>query len=392
MTREWRRIVRLSLSCLVAALGLSSAAMAQVPFYVPQPGEVQGPPGSVIRQELVFGAPFGTIATRILYRTTSPNGTPIVASGIVIAPAGPMPPGGRPVIAWAHPTSGVVPRCAPSLALTFFQSVQGLLPMVERGYVVVAPDYPGLGTAGPHAYLIGDAAARAVLDSVRATMAMPTGAGNRFAVWGHSQGGHAALFTGLTARRYAPDLTLVGVAAAAPATDLGALLRDDFTTQGGKSLTAMALWSWTRVFDAPIEQVVAQDAIPTVNALAEICIESLLDIYTRQVTELPLQRKFLIVPDITRVEPWRNIMLRNSPGPLPRDIPVFIAQGTADNIVPPTVTAAFVRRQCRTGSAVRVVLMPAIGHAFIARDAAFAAVQWMGDRFAGVPPPSDCGR
>ncbi len=385
-------VVRLATVLVAATLGFAAPGLAQVPFYVPQPGEIAGPPGSVIRQELVFGAPFGTVATRILYRTTGPTGATILGSGIVIAPAGPIPPGGRPVIAWAHPTTGVVPRCAPSLALTFFQSVPGLLPMVERGYVVVAPDYPGLGTAGPHAYLIGDAAARAVLDSVRAAMALPTGAGNRFAVWGHSQGGHAALFTGLAARRYAPDLALVGVAAAAPATDLGALLRDDFTTQGGKSLTAMALWSWARVFNAPIEEVVAAEAIPTVNDLAEICIESLFDIYTRQVTELPLQRRFLRVPDITRVEPWRGIMLRNSPGPLPREIPVFIAQGTADNIVPPTVTAAFVRRQCRAGSAVRVVLMPAVGHAFVARDAALAAVQWIGDRFAGVPPPSDCGR
>ena len=43
-------------------------------------------------------------------------------------------------------------------------------------------------------------------------------ASNRFAVWGHSEGGHAALFTGELAARYAPDLKLVGVAAAAPAT------------------------------------------------------------------------------------------------------------------------------------------------------------------------------
>jgi acetyl esterase/lipase len=257
---------------------------------------------------------------------------------------------------------------------------------------VVATDYPGLGTAGPHPYLIGESAARAVLDSVRAARSMPNGSGNRFAVWGHSQGGHAALFTGLTARRYAPDLQLVGVAAAAPATELGTLMRDDFDTRGGKNLLAMALWSWARVFDAPIDQVVAASAMPTVNELAEVCIESLIDIFTRQLEERPLQSKFLTVPDITKVEPWRGIMLRNTPGPLPRDIPLFIAQGTADNVVIPAVTEAYVRRQCGAGSAVRMVLMPGQGHAFIARDSANAAVEWMADRFAGVPPPSDCNR
>jgi hypothetical protein len=35
-------------------------------------------------------------------------------------------------------------------------------PLIEQGAVVVATDYPGLGTAGPHPYLVGDSEARAV--------------------------------------------------------------------------------------------------------------------------------------------------------------------------------------------------------------------------------------
>jgi hypothetical protein len=31
--------------------------------------------------------------------------------------------------------------------------------MLQRGYVVTATDYPGLGTAGPHPYLVGSAKA-----------------------------------------------------------------------------------------------------------------------------------------------------------------------------------------------------------------------------------------
>ena len=49
-------------------------------------------------------------------------------------------------MAWAHPTTGIVSRCAPSLARVFFASVQGLREMLARGYVVAATDYPGLGT------------------------------------------------------------------------------------------------------------------------------------------------------------------------------------------------------------------------------------------------------
>lgn len=366
--------------------------MAQVPFYIPLPGEVGGAPGTVIRQEPVLGAPLGAVAIRILYRSTGLNGAPIAASGIVIAPAAAPPSGGRPIVVWAHPTTGVVPKCAPSLSATFFQKVQGLVPMLERGYVVVAPDYPGLGTAGPHPYLVGDSEGRAILDAVRAVQRLPVGAGNRFAVWGHSQGGHAALYTGLLAHQYAPDLDLVGVAAAAPATELRTLLRDDYRTAVGKILTTMALWSWSRVFNAPIGNVVAADVMPIVNALAEHCIESRVEGLVAAMIEVPLQRKFVTVPDITTVEPWRGILLRNTPGALPRSLPLLMIQGTADTIVEPSVTEAYVKRQCSDGGAVRFILVPGIPHDPIARDMAPDAVQWMADRFAGAPPPSDCGR
>jgi hypothetical protein len=81
---------------------------------------------------------------------------------VVIIPAGTVPPEGRPIIAWAHPTTGIVPHCAPSLAIFFFQQVQGLREMVRRGYIVAATDYPGLGTPGPHPYLVGVSEGRAV--------------------------------------------------------------------------------------------------------------------------------------------------------------------------------------------------------------------------------------
>jgi acetyl esterase/lipase len=82
------------------------------------------------------------------------------------------------------------------------------------------------------------------------------GTQNRFAVWGHSQGGQAALFTGLIAKSYAPELDLAGVAAAAPATELAMLLDDDIASSGGRNLTSMTLWSWSRLFGAPIDRVV----------------------------------------------------------------------------------------------------------------------------------------
>ena len=333
------------------------------------------PAGSLVQQEALPGAPDGAAAYRILYRSTGLNNEPIMVSEAIIIPQGTPPPAGRPIVAWAHPISGVEPQCAPSLARSFFQQVQGLREMVEHGYVVAATDYPGLGTPETHPYLVGISEGRAVLDSVRAARQMPeAGAGGRFVVWGHSQGGQAALFTGLIAKDYAPELTLRGVAAAAPATDLVTLVNDDFNSVGGKNLTAMTLWSWARVFNAPINRVVAPDAVPVIDRLAGECIESIYDILVRRRTERPLEQCFLLVQNLTGIEPWRTLLASNTPSALPPGIPVFLAQGESDQLVRPEVTRAYMRRLCQAGSRVRMVLLPGVGDGFAARDSASAAV------------------
>jgi hypothetical protein len=238
-------------------------------------------------------APAGAAAYRVLYRSTGLRDEPIAVSGIIVVPPGPTPEGGRSIVAWAHPTTGVIPRRAPSLAIFHFQQIQGLRNMVQRGYIVAATDYPGLGTVGPHPYLVGISEGRAVLDSVRAARAISGGTGStQFGVWGHSQGGQASLYAGLLSESYAPEMTLVGVAAAAPATDLETLLDDDFKSVGGKNITAMTLWSWSRVYGAPITQVVEPPAMPVIDRLAEECIESIYDRLIRQRIERPWSTAF----------------------------------------------------------------------------------------------------
>lgn len=385
--RAWSGL--LALVCLIA---INASARAQTAFYRATPSEIAGHPGSIIRQEpMNLAAPFGASVTRVLYRSTGLHDEPIAVSGVVIVPAGPSPAGGRPMIAWAHPTTGVVPRCAPSLALFLIQQIQGVREMMARGFIVMATDYPGLGTPESHPYLVGLSESRAVLDSVRAARAL-TGAPPRFAVWGHSQGGQAALFTGLIAKSYAPELDLVGVAAAAPATDLATLLEDDIDSNGGRNLAAMTLWSWSRVFDAPIDRVVDPSAKPTIDRLAGECIESIYDLLLRRGPTQALEQKFLSVKNFYAAEPWRSLMASNSPGVLPPEIPVFLAQGAEDKLVRPQVTAAYMKRLCGAGSKVQMIVLPTANHGFIARDSAASAIAWMADRLAGLSAPSDCGR
>ncbi len=371
----------------------TSAANAQTLFYRASEQELAGQPGTLIRHESVRGAPLAAKSYRILYRSLGLKEEPIAVSGLVIIPNGPEPECGRPVVAWAHPTTGIVPRCAPSLAFFKFQQIQGLRDLVARGYIVAATDYPGLGTPGPHPYLVGVSEGRAVLDSVRAARNLAgTGTSNRFAVWGHSQGGQAVLYAGLLAKDYAPELELAGVAAAAPATDLGTLMRDGFPSPGGKNLLAMTLWSWSRVFGAPINQAVLPAAIPAVDRLAELCLESPVDIGPRRRAGQSLQRRFLRAGNLTGTEPWRSLLAQNTIGTLPPGIPVFLAQGSRDDTVMPSVTIGYLRSLCAAGSKVRMVMMSGVGHGMIGRRSAPIATSWIAARFQGNPAPSDCGR
>jgi acetyl esterase/lipase len=381
------RLILVVLSMLAGA----KAANAQTEFYRAPASEVVGAPGTLVRQEVIDGAPLGATAYRVLYRSTGLDDKPILVSGVVIVPPGDSPPGGRPIVAWAHPTSGVVPRCAPSLAIFLFEQIQGLRSFVRDGYVVAATDYPGLGTAGPHPYLVGTSEARAVIDSVRVAGSLPgAGAGKKFVVWGHSQGGHAALFTGLIAKTYAPELDLLGVAAAAPATDLTNLMNEDIDSVGGKNITAMTLWSWQRVFHAEMDKVVDPRAMPAIDQLAEECIEGPFDLRRRQLTEQPLEQYFLTTKHPSDVEPWRTLLTENSPGALPPEIPVFLAQGTDDVIIHPDVTKTYAAKLCKAGSKVHMLSMPNIGHGRAAQASTQDMLEWTSDRFAGKPAPDDC--
>jgi pimeloyl-ACP methyl ester carboxylesterase len=373
----------------LALLGaLPAAAQLSAPLPL-DPNAIPGQPGTLISSEPTDGAPDGAVAYRFLYRSTDSAGQPIAVSGLAVIPVGPG--ADRPIVAWDHPTSGIVERCAPSLARKRYQFIPGLAAMIARGYVVVATDYPGLGSPGPHPYLVGASEARATLDAVRAVRLLPDArAGNRFVVWGHSQGGQAALFTGLDAASYAPDLKLLGVAAAAPATDLAALLTADLDTPAGQNLTAMTLWSWSRVFGAPADKVMDPAAAATVDRLAQECIESIYDLELRKLTTRPLRRHFLTDPNFAQHAPWAALMAANTPGVLPANIPVFVAQGTQDQIVRPEITRAYIAKLCKAGVAVEADWVEGVGHGFVALKSAAATIAWIADRFAGAPAPSDC--
>jgi S-formylglutathione hydrolase FrmB len=128
------------------------------------------------------------------------------------------PARGFPIVANYHGTTGLDDPCAITDTV-FGAGLAGLFG--ARGMIGVAPDYPGIGTAGVHPYLVSDVEGRAALDALRAARSLARWQGirtsERFGVAGLSQGGHATLAAAALHAQYAPELDIRGFAAAAPA-------------------------------------------------------------------------------------------------------------------------------------------------------------------------------
>lgn len=370
----------------------SSGFVALATLLVPPPAVAQRA-GTLIGADPVTDAPAGMQAWKIAYWTTDERGRARRVTGMVIAPREAVPARPRDVLAWTHGTSGVARQCAPSLAPGFWTHSPGL-DGVRKGYVVVAPDYPGLGSDGVHPYLVGEDTGRSVLDAVRAARSIPgAAAGPRFAVWGESQGGHAALWTGQIARRYAPDLQLIGVAAAAPPTDLVENVRRVPNKAVGALMTSFIGYSWADRYAAPLSTLGGPQTQGIMTRLSKnSCIQ--LETKPKLMTMLGILtvQSRLKTKDLGTIQPWARLARANTPTTRQFGVPMLIAQNPKDDLVAPAVTLAHARALCRSGARLRYVAISGSGHATSGRDSAAATLGWIADRFAGRPAPSDCAR
>ena len=252
-----------------------NAAPPQVdPFYA-APDSVPAAPGQLLRTEpFNHDIPAGATAWRILYTTTRDDGVPAVASGIVVTPV--RADGPTPVVAWAHGTTGWATGCAPSVLEHPFEAgaLFSLDSVIEKGWTLVATDYVGLGTEGSHSYLIGEPVARSVLDSVRAAHQLDAvNLAESTVVWGHSQGGHAALWTGMLAPSYAPELEIAGVAALAPASNLAGLVDVVGSIRVGSLFGAYVVQAYTDAYaDVSYDDYVRPGAQVIVREMAARCL------------------------------------------------------------------------------------------------------------------------
>jgi pimeloyl-ACP methyl ester carboxylesterase len=383
--------------------GGSATLSATSAFYTPPRPLPPASPGTLISSTKVtgvLGVPAGATVWRMLFHSTTIYGADEAESGYVIAPSRLAPAGGYPIIAWAHGTSGFAAQCAPSL----FTDAGGgfgpyLIPALDRylsaGYVIAAADYQGLGVAdGVHPYLLGASEGMAVLDATRAARQL-TGlrTSGTVIIYGHSQGGQAALFAAQMAPSYAPELHVIGVVAAAPATGLSTLMAVIATPLGAQFMpySIPAAYSWSQTYDdLPITDIFsAAGARFASTEVTRGCSD--------QVAEAIAAHHLQPVQVFLQSAENNPVVVAharaNDPGNVRTLFPMLVVQGTADRTVPPPLTDSFVTtKACPIGDTVEYLHVTGATHDTVVFEAAPTIVAWMDARLAGDPAPTTCNR
>jgi pimeloyl-ACP methyl ester carboxylesterase len=400
-----RRSIRLAAALVLLGSGTCLWAQPQAPqpvadvtarapdaFYDP-PALLPNRPGVLLRSEPLKDVtlPQGMRGWRILYTTTVDDKTPATAVATVFAPID-LPPGPRPVITWEHGTTGLVQKCMPSLLSVPTLGIPALDKTAAAGWVIVATDYSFAEKGGPHPYMIGEGEARAGLDSVRAARQMPELALDpRTVVWGHSQGGHAALWTGIIGPRYAPELAIAGVAAIAPAANMADLIATN--PEIDKRLGPYLASSYSNFYqDITFEQAVRPEALAASREIVNLCgFLPPEDPVRLAVILATLEGGVLATPANATLA----ARLAENTARYAITTPVVISQGLDDTVVPPSLTNAYVDERCAAGQRLEYWTFAGLDHNGIVKPGAKLdelLVAWTKARFAGEPQAAGCSR
>jgi fermentation-respiration switch protein FrsA (DUF1100 family) len=355
-----------------------------------RPGAVVGAQPSAFRMQP--GVSTATDAWRIRYRSTDEHGRPNIVSGTVIVPRDGHT-GTRPLVTYAVGTVGLADTCAPSA--TFPQGTTSEAALIagalKRGWAVAVTDYEGLGTPGPHTYTVGRVEGTAVLDAARAAEHLPqarragvTGA-SPVGIMGYSQGGQASSWAAELADTYAPELHVKGTATGGVPADLPKVAAYNDGDPDAALVLMAAIGHDAAYPRLHLKKYLNDEGTALAKTLRSGCVAQEMKAGAgKSLAELtvtnPLGR-----PD------WRRALAADRLGTRAPAEPVYLYQGTADEIIPYQVGEQLRERWCSRDATVQWQAFPLTDHVTTAVLGSGPAMNWLGARFAGAPTHGNCG-
>lgn len=426
---------KLALVGLMASLGMAfTLAMAEPavpPFYrsVMQM-KAEGKLGQVIKKEKITTEVPGAQAWRIAYISSDVNDVKTISTGLLVAPIGQAPKGGRPIVSWSHGTTGGAQNCGPSQQINpavplneyylpngdswLDYGILSVTELIKQGYVVVATDYQGLGGGGKHQYVVGQTQGRDAINAIRAAGSVKeTRAGKKALLYGWSQGGYSVLSAGASKEYLARNGTaydgidLVGVVALSPVDFSGAVsaAMSNNGNDADKALNEFVaplssnIFMWGHVAAAMYG---TQAAYPDKLQLTDWFTPE----GAKAFDQLSNNKCFHVLSDslaysygdnyksLTRSVPintkaWVDALIA---GGIPNSVPVapvLMYRGTKD-AVPKSQVDIYEAQACKLGGNVQHVELDGATHFTSPVEAQKTFLPWINDRFAGKPLANAC--
>jgi dipeptidyl aminopeptidase/acylaminoacyl peptidase len=355
-----------------------------LPAFYAVPLPIPTMPGKLMKAQLVTVTGLHGTMYRVMYSSKTVYNQPVAVTGVIAVPSGTPPTGGFPVVSWGHGTNGMADTCAPSLKPgTAIPLVNTLL---DRRWVVTASDYQGEGTPGLMPYIAGGAAARNTIDIVKAARELTAAhASTQYVVWGHSEGGHTAMFSLKIAAAHAPQIQLKGVVAGAPPSQFG-FLYNALKDGPFRHYLLMAAGGLNAAYGntaAPLGQILTPLGLQQIPKLDKGCIAYLIQQFGT------LSTASVVKADPFTVPAWNKLLMANDPANFsaPRAAPLLIIQGGNDEQIPVVSTELLANQLCAVGQVLQRWVYPGQSHAGVIGPSANDMIQWISHRFAGGTNP-----
>jgi pimeloyl-ACP methyl ester carboxylesterase len=368
-------------------------------FYRVPPNTGKAPAGTLLKVQVdantsLYTLPPNTALSRILFQTKTINGTLEPASAYVLWPYMPrtMLDGTYPVIGWGHGSASIYANCAPSHYRYLLYQFAVPYTLALQGYVVVAPDFLGLGVGKDangkpirHLQLSNPQNANDIFYSVQAAQSAFKMLSKKFVVMGHSEGGGAAW---AAAERQAahPVDGYLGAIAGSPITNFLAIAELVAPAADGSSvLLVPGLTSLFPTFNP--SDILTPAGLKISAFMSEIqgC---------NAVIPYLLLAPGLAYTNWTKnyyVQSYQNLSAsggKNIAGPL------LVLQGDADTSAPAPFTTAAVSATCKSypNSQLEYIIFANVTHVPVMYASQRIWLSWIEDRFAGVAVSKGCAQ
>ncbi|MCZ4539281.1 lipase family protein [Dietzia maris] len=365
------------------------------PFYHADPQHLADAPlGEVINsRDVTMPAFLGYRVTEIAYRSTDSRDRPLLATATVVRPHHARPDG--PVLSYQHYLNALGQRCAPTETLVHptLETVQDnamvfLRTRLDQGWTVIITDHLGPKVAYPGGQLSG----RIVLDGMRAVRDDPRfdSRHSRFGALGYSGGGIASAWVSLLHDDYAPDVNLVGVAQGGVPTDMTTMARMVGNwPHPAFGLAFAAAVGMAREYPEAIrlEEKLTPDGWALYSQLKGRCTATLLTVGAFRSVPMVLRGGDLLAEE-GLMRAFAENSIRQSPD-VPR-VPVFMWHSGTDPLVPFWDAEETAKRYCREGAPLTWEPGLAPEHLMGAVEKLPAAMNWLQQRFDGVPAGRAC--